>query len=236
MEADPGQIVEISLQGYDEAPFAISRLFEDEKRFAVSVKRMGHLTKMLHRCSEGDKVGVRGSYGNSFPLNEWEGKDIYVMGGGIGMAPLRPIIDYMLENRNQYGSLEIIFGARSPELFLYKEDIEDWKKDEEIELHMTIDQPADGWNGNVGFVPDLVDELKIESENTIGVICGPPIMINLTTQTLEELGWEKSDIYTTLERKMQCGIGKCGRCNIKEKMVCKDGPVFRIDQIPETAL
>ena len=236
MVALPGQFVEVSVQGFGEATFAVTRTSRDGSDFTISVKRMGHLTKMLHRAVPGDMVGVRGPYGNSFPVDAWKGKDIVVIGGGIGLAPLRPIIDHILQHREDYGKLEIIFGARTPEDILYKEDLRIWENDKSVLLHTTIDVPFEGWNGRVGVVPVVVKDLALKPDNRAAIVCGPPIMIKFTAAALRELKWPDNMIYTTLEMKMQCGIGQCGRCNIGEKFICKDGPVFSLDQIPEHAL
>ena len=236
MAARPGQFVEVSVQGFGEATFAVTRTAKDGSDFTISVKRMGHLTKMLHRAVPGDMVGVRGPYGNSFPVDAWKGKDIVIIGGGIGLAPLRPIIDHILQHRSDYGKLEIIFGARTPDDILYKEDLGIWENDKTIQLHTTIDVPFEGWNGRVGVVPVVVKDLALKPDNRVAIVCGPPIMIKFTAAALRELKWPDNSIYTTLEMKMQCGIGQCGRCNIGEKFICKDGPVFSLDQIPEHAL
>lgn len=236
MNVRPGQFIEVSVQGYGEATFAVTRTSKDRKEFTISVKRIGHLTKIMHRTAEGDIVGVRGPYGNSFPVDTWKGKNIVIIGGGIGMAPLRPVIDHILERRKEFGNLQIVFGARSPADILYKEDLKKWEQDKKIQLHTTIDVPFEGWNGRVGVVPVVVKDLAVKSDNKIAVVCGPPIMIKFTVAALKELGWPDDKIFTTLEMKMQCGIGQCGRCNIGEKFICKDGPVFSLDQIPTYAL
>jgi sulfhydrogenase subunit gamma (sulfur reductase) len=236
MDSLPGQFVEVSVQGVGESTFAISRLAEDRERFWVSVKRMGHVTKMLHRATEGEVVGVRGPYGKPFPVEEWKGKGIVVIGGGIGLAPLRPVVDYALQHRSDFKGLEVVFGARSPQDMLFKTDLEGWQKDDWVRLHTTIDFPAEGWDGTVGFVPAVVKDLALRPDNRVAIICGPPIMIKLTVEALKGLGWSEDRMYTTLEMKMQCGIGQCGRCNIGEKFVCKDGPVFRLDELPAYAL
>lgn len=236
LDSRPGQFVEVSVQGYGEATFAVSRLAPDHKRFAVSVKRMGHLTKMLHRASEGEVVGVRGPYGRPFPVEDWKGRHVYIIGGGIGLAPLRPVVDYVLGHKADYPGLEILFGARTPADMLFKDDLAAWKGDSFVKLHTTIDFPAEGWNSRVGFVPVVAKDLGLKPDNRIAVVCGPPIMIKLTAVALKELGWPETSIYTTLEAKMQCGIGQCGRCNIGPRLVCKDGPVFSLDQIPASAL
>ncbi len=232
----PGQFVEVSVQGYGEATFAVTRTAKDKKDFTISVKRMGHLTKMLHRAAPGDVIGVRGPYGNGFPVDAWRGLDIVVIGGGIGLAPLRPVIDHILQHRKDYGKLEVVFGARTPHDILYKEDLSAWEKDKSITLHTTIDVPFEGWNGRVGLLPVVVKDLALKPDNRIAVVCGPPIMIKFTAAALRELKWPNESVFTTLEMKMQCGIGQCGRCNIGDKFVCKDGPVFSLAQIPEHAL
>lgn len=233
ISALPGQFVEISIQGSGEATFAISRSLKENANFIISVKRVGHLTKMLHRAVCGDIIGVRGPYGNSFPVEDWYGKYVYIIGGGIGLAPLRPVIDYVLSKRNKYAGIKVIFGARTPDDILYKEDLEKWNHDRRIIMETTIDIPHEGWNGRVGLIPAVVKDLAIKPEDSIAVVCGPLIMIKYTVNALKELKWSFEQIYTTLEMKMQCGIGQCGRCNIGEKFICKDGPVFRFDQIPE---
>jgi len=236
MESLPGQFVEVSVQGYGESTFAISRLEPGGRRFHVSVKRMGHLTKMLHRSAEGETVGVRGPYGKPFPVEEWQGKGVVVIGGGIGLAPLRPVVDHVLEQRDGFAGLEVVFGARTPQDMLFKEDMEKWTGDDWVKLHTTIDFAAEGWDGLVGFVPVVAKDLGLKPDNRVAILCGPPIMIKLTAAALKELGWPQDRLYTTLEAKMQCGIGQCGRCNIGDKYICKDGPVFRLDELPSYAL
>lgn len=231
IEFRSGQFVEISVQGIGESTFTISRLSKERKEFTVSVKRIGHLTRMLHRLSEGEIVGMRGPYGNCFPLDEWRGKNLVIIGGGIGLAPLRPVIDSVLDQRGEYGHVEIVFGARSPEDILFKDDLSLWEKDTSIALYTTIDIPHEGWQGRVGFIPDVVKDLSMRPNNNVAVLCGPPIMIRLTVDALRSLGWPDERIYTTLEMKMQCGIGQCGRCNIGGMLICKDGPVFRLDRL-----
>lgn len=236
MRAVPGQFVEVSVQGIGEATFAVSRLIEEKKQFVVSVKRLGHLTKMLHRSAEGNLVGVRGPYGNSFPVDRWKNKSIVIIGGGIGLAPLRPVIDHIRAHRKDYGHLEIVFGARSPQDILFKEDLELWGKEKDMTLYTTIDIPHEGWEGRVGLIPAVVRDVNIKPDDRIAVICGPPVMIRFTVAAMKDLGWPEKNMYTTLEMKMQCGIGQCGRCNIGEKFICQDGPVFRLDEIPPYAL
>lgn len=232
IQSFPGQFVEVTVQGIGESTFAVSRQNADNKEFIVSVKRMGHLTKMLHRLTSGEFIGIRGPYGNKFPIEEWQGKKVFIIGGGIGLAPLRPVIDAILAERNKFRDLEIVFGARSPQDILFKEDLKKWQEDPTIKLHTTIDIPYEGWSGRVGFIPSLVKELAFKPDNAVAVICGPPIMIRLTVEALKDLNWSDNSIFTTLEMKMQCGIGQCGRCNIGGKLICKEGPVFKLNEIP----
>jgi sulfhydrogenase subunit gamma (sulfur reductase) len=236
LDASPGQFVELSVQGYGEATFAISRLPDEDGAFQVSVKKIGHLTRIIHRLAEGETVGIRGPYGKPFPVDTWKGKDLVIIGGGIGLAPLRPVIDAILAKRTEYGKLEVVFGARSPQDILYKDDLGQWEKDTSVTLHTTIDIPFEGWDGRVGFIPTVVKDLGLKQDGRIAVVCGPPIMIKLTADALRDLGWQDDRIYTTLEMKMQCGIGQCGRCNIDGRLICKDGPVFSLDQVPGYAL
>lgn len=228
----PGQFVEVSLRGSGESTFAVSRMHQKNGLFEVSVKRSGSHTRRLHKTTSGETIGCRGPYGNHFPVEDWMGHDLLFIGGGIGLAPLRPVIDRILVERESYGKVDIVFGARSPQDILYKKDMDQWKADESIDLYCTIDRKADGWDGRVGFVPDLVKELAIPPGKKIAVICGPMVMIRYTVTALCELGWQNTAIFTTLEMKMQCGIGLCGRCNMGSILICKDGPVFRMDRIP----
>jgi sulfhydrogenase subunit gamma (sulfur reductase) len=236
LPALPGQFVEVSVPGVGESTFAVSRLSPDQKQFQVSIKRMGHVTKTLHRLGEGETVGARGPYGKPFPVADWKGRDILIIGGGIGLAPLRPVVDYILAHRGEYGKLEIVFGARTPGDMIYTEDMAAWRKDQSIALTRSIDKACVGWDDCVGLLPNVVRDHGFKPDNRIAVVCGPPIMIKFTMAALRELGWPDDRVYTTLEMKMQCGIGQCGRCNIGGKLVCKDGPVFRLDEIPGWAL
>ena len=232
----PGQFVEVSLPGVGESTFAVSRLEDGGRRFHVSVKRMGHVTKALHRSAAGETIFVRGPYGKPFPVAAWKGKDILVIGGGIGLAPLRPVVDHILANRADYGKLDILFGARTPGDMIFQADLAAWGRDPGIKLVKTIDVECVDWDGCVGLLPNVVKQQAYRPDGSIAVVCGPPVMIRFTLAALRELGWPDELVYTTLEMKMQCGIGQCGRCNIGGKYVCKDGPVFRLDQIPSVAL
>jgi sulfhydrogenase subunit gamma (sulfur reductase) len=232
----PGQFVEVSMPGIGESTFAVSRLEQGGRCFHVSVKRMGHVTKALHRSAAGETIFVRGPYGKPFPVAEWRGKDVLIIGGGIGLAPLRPVVDHILAHRGDYAKLDILFGARTPGDMIFRTDLAAWGKDPGIKLVKTIDVECVDWDGCVGLLPNVVKQQAYKSDGRIAVVCGPPIMIRFTMAALRELGWPEDRVYTTLEMKMQCGIGQCGRCNIGGKYVCKDGPVFRVDQIQASSM
>ena len=195
-----------------------------------------YLTEYLHSLQVGDEITVRGPYGNHFPVEtELKGKDLLFIAGGIGLAPLRSVINYVIDNRADYGKVDILYGSRSADdLVQLKEIQEVWMKTEGVNVYLTIDREQEGWDGHVGFVPSYLKEIGFEADaNRIALLCGPPIMIKFVLAGLQEMGFKKEQVYTTLELRMKCGVGKCGRCNIGSKYVCKDGPVFRFDQIDE---
>lgn len=182
----------------------------------------------------GDQVTVRGPYGNSFPVEtDLKGKNLLFIAGGIGLAPLRSVINYVLDKRENYGSVDILYGSRSMQDLVGLDEIQEvWEKTDGVDVHLTIDRAQPEWDGHVGFVPSYLKELEFSTDKTV-LVCGPPIMIKFVLAALMEMGFEKTQVFTTLELRMKCGIGKCGRCNIGSKYVCKDGPVFRCDQIDE---
>ena len=233
-EHKPGQCAMISVPGYGESMISITSSPTNEKFMEFSVKKCGNQTSALHDLQPGDEILVRGPYGRPFPVDtELKGKNLLFIAGGIGLAPLRSVINYARDKKEQFGSLQVIYGSRSmDDLVEYKEIIEEWEQDPNVEVNLTIDRPQEGWNGHVGFIPSFVTELQPDVSKTV-LICGPPIMIKFTLQALKELGFEETQVYTTMEMRMKCGIGKCGRCNIGDKFVCKDGPVFRFDELGE---
>jgi len=180
----------------------------------------------------GQQVTIRGPYGRQFPVGDvLRGQDLLFIAGGIGLAPVRSVINYVLDKRDGYGKVDILYGARSMDDLVFRDEIENrWKQQPDTDVHMTIDRPQEGWSGNVGFVPAYLKDLNFSSDKTV-VVCGPPILIKLALEELQKLGFKKEQVYTTLELRMKCGIGKCGRCNIGSKFVCKDGPVFRADEV-----
>ena len=230
----PGQCAMLSIPGVGEAMFSITSSPTNTEYMEFSIKKCGCLTKWMHMIEPGQNVTIRGPYGNSFPVEgDLLGKDLLFIAGGIGLAPLRSVINYVRANRKNYGSVQIIYGSRSKEdLVDYNEIIEEWMNDDGIEVNLTVDREQEGWDGHVGFVPNYVKEISPDLSKTV-LMCGPPIMIKFTLAGLKELGFKDTQIYTTMELRMKCGVGKCGRCNIGNKYVCKDGPVFRFDELGE---
>ena len=230
----PGQCAMVCVPGVGEAMFSITSSPTNKEFQEFSIKRCGVLTEHLHSMSVGDEIMVRGPYGNNFPVDtELKGKNLLFIAGGIALAPLRSVINYCFAHREDYGHIDILYGSRSADdLVQLKEIQEYWMNVPDVNVYLTIDRPQEGWDGNVGFVPTYLKELNFDT-NRVAVLCGPPIMIKFCLQGLTEMGFKHDQVYTTLELRMKCGIGKCGRCNIGTKYVCKDGPVFRFDEIDE---
>ena len=230
----PGQCAMVSIPGVGEAMFSITSSPTNKEFLEFSIKKCGCLTTWLHAMEVGQEVTVRGPYGNPFPVEtEFKGKDMLFIAGGIGLAPLRSVINYIRDNRANYGKVDIVYGSRSmDDLVDFNEIKTEWMNEPDFNVHLTIDRPQPEWDGHVGFVPAFVEELGFDTNKT-AVLCGPPIMIKFTLASLIKLGFDKTQVYTTLELRMKCGVGKCGRCNVGDKYVCKDGPVFRCDQLDE---
>jgi NAD(P)H-flavin reductase len=224
----PGQFAEISLFGTGECPIGIASSPTENGHLLFSVKRTGAVTGELHASAPGRRMGVRGPLGHSFPWKRMEGKNVLIVSGGFAFTTLRSAIVYMLDpaNRQRFGKITAVYGAREPGELLYKKSIAEWAARPDIEFISTIDRQKDGWEGRVGLVPNVVKELAPSAENALALVCGPPIMIRFTIPVLLELGFAKEDIILSLENRMKCGIGKCGRCNVGPVYVCKDGPVF----------
>ena len=233
-EHKPGQCAMLSIPGVGEAMFSITSSPTNEEYIEFSIKKCGCLTDWLHQLDVGQQITIRGPYGNGFPVDTaFLGKDLLFIAGGIGLAPLRSVINYVRHYRDRYGSVDIVYGSRSADdLVDYKEIIDEWMNEDGFNVYLTIDREQQGWDGHVGFVPNYVKELNFDTSKTV-VLCGPPIMIKFTLAGLQEQGFSKTQVFTTMELRMKCGIGKCGRCNIGSKYVCKDGPVFRCDELDE---
>ena len=230
----PGQCAFLSMPGVGEALFSITSSPTEEGFLEFSIKKCGCVTTWLHQMEVGQQITIRGPYGNGFPVDtDFKGKDLLFIAGGIALAPLRSVINYCLDNREDYGEIDILYGSRSADDLVQRKEIEEvWSKIPGVNVHLTIDREQEGWDGHVGFVPNYLKELAFDTNRT-AILCGPPIMIKFCLQGLKEMGFAMEQVYTTLELRMKCGVGKCGRCNIGTKYVCKDGPVFRFDQVDE---
>ena len=230
---EPGQVGQLSLFGAGESTFVINSPPTRMEYLQFSVMKAGEVSSALHDLAEGDQVGVRAPLGNWFPYEQMKGKKILFIGGGIGLAPLRTLILFMLDNRTDYGDITIIYGARTPNDLCYKDELKEWEARTDVNMILTVDNEFPGWDKRVGLVPNVLKEIAPSPENTVAITCGPPIMIKFTLQALSELKFNDEQIITTLEKRMKCGIGICGRCNIGSIYVCKDGPVFSLTQLKE---
>ncbi len=229
----PGQFAELSIFGKGESPIGIASSPTDKGYVEFTVQKAGVVTSELHSLEEGALIGVRGPLGNSWPLDYLKGKNLVLVGGGFAFTTIRSLIRYALdeENRSRFEKITVVYGAREPGLLLYKEELALWEKRDDIEMYVTVDKGDADWKGREGFVPAVCKEVAPSSENAVALICGPPIMIRFTLPEFFNLGFSKENIYTSLEMRMKCGIGKCGRCNVGNKYVCKDGPVFSLAEL-----
>lgn len=230
---EPGQVGQLSTFGTGESTFVINSPPTRMDYLQFSVMRAGEVTSKMHTLKVGDQVGVRAPLGNYFPYEDMKGKDILFVGGGIGMAPLRTLLLFMLDNREDYGKMTLLYGARSPFDMAYSYELQDWLDRDDLETHLTIDAEHERWEHSVGLIPNVLLDIAPSPENCVAITCGPPIMIKFTLQALKKLGFQDDQIVTTLEKRMKCGVGLCGRCNIGTSYVCMDGPVFTYAQLKE---
>ena len=232
-----GQFAELSVAGKGEAPIGIASSPTEKGYLMFTINKVGLVTTTLHCMKPGDIIGIRGPLGNSYPWDILKGKNIVIIGGGFAFTTLRSSIIYMLDsvNRPNFKDIHIIYGARSPGMLLYKDELVAWETRDDINMHITVDSTEDpNWKYNVGFVPTITEQkAPAGNEDTYAIICGPPIMIKFTQPVLDKLGYAHDHIIMSLEMRMKCGIGICGRCNIGKKFVCKDGPIFTLAQLNE---
>lgn len=230
-----GQFAEYSVFGEGESTFCIASPHTRNGYVECTFRQVGKVTTALSGLEEGAIVGFRGPYGNTFPIEEWKGKNLVFIAGGIALPPMRSVIWSCLDNREDYGDITIFYGARTVADLVYKHELSEWADRQDVLLYTTVDPGGDTpeWKGKVGFVPSIVEEAAPSASDTLAVVCGPPIMIKNTFPVLRKLGFADEHIYTTLENRMKCGFGKCGRCNVGKTYVCKDGPVFTAAQLAE---
>jgi sulfite reductase subunit B len=229
----PGQFVEVSIFGFGEAPISICSSPTKTASFDLTVRNVGRLTDRMHLLPEGSQIGIRGPFGNGFNVDDFVKKDMLFVCGGIGLAPLKSLIDYTLAKRNEFGRIIILYGTKSPAEILFKKDIETWSSRKDIEFHMTVDRPDESWSGNVGVITTLIPPLMLDTENTITSVVGPPVMYKYVIMALKGKRIPDENIYLSLERRMKCGVGKCGHCQINNSYVCQDGPVYHFPRVKQ---
>ena len=228
----PGQFAEISIPGFGEAPISISSSPSRGDAFEMVVRKAGNVTGALHRLSAGDRVGVRGPFGTHFPVDAaLKGRDVLFICGGIGLVPVRSAISYVLDNRDDYGKVTVLFGAKSPAERLFLDELSDWQGRDDVEFLETVDRADDNWTGNEGVITTLLPKIDVDPDKATAVICGPPVMYKFVIWDLARLGVTGQNIYVSLERRMKCGVGKCGHCQVNGIYVCQDGPVFKLADI-----
>jgi NAD(P)H-flavin reductase len=226
-----GQFAELTIPGIGEAPFAMSSSCSKPEVLEFTIQNVGYMTNQLHKMNVGDEVGIRGPYGNGFPLEEYYGKEVLLLIGGVGFPPARTLLYSLLNEKDKFKRIIMCYGARTPEDMVYKYQIEDFKK--QIDLHLTVDKADAGWKETEGVVTVLLYKVDVDLDNYASVVIGPPIMMKFGTLKLLEVGFKPKDIYLSMERKMYCGIGQCRHCMIDHYFICKDGPVFTYDQLKD---
>ena len=223
----PGQFVELSVIGIGEAPISVSSAPREDSSFELAIRKVGNLTSAVHSLKVGDRVGIRGPFGTHFPVEETKGKDLLFVAGGIGLVPLRSFIQFVLEHRNEYGHVTILFGARNPSERLFLNELDQWKRREDIKYLDTVDRPDPNWKGHIGVITTLFPKIDIDPAKTYCIVVGPPVMYRFVILEAKAKGIRDRQIFLSLERRMKCGLGKCGHCQINHLYVCQDGPVFR---------
>lgn len=233
-----GQFAMLSVQGVGEIPIGIASSPTEKPVVKFTVFKTGKVTSYLHNMKAGDFMGIRGPMGNGFPMADLEGKNILIIGGGFAFTTLRSTVEMMIqpENREKFSTIDVIYGARTPGMLLYRDELEIWEKRSDINVHITVDGTDDpDWPYHTGFVPTVTEQCAPKADgNTLAIVCGPPVMIKFTRPVLQNLGYTEEDILMSLENRMKCGIGMCGRCNIGKELVCHDGPVFTLAQLNQT--
>ncbi|MBN1146323.1 MAG: FAD/NAD(P)-binding protein [Anaerolineales bacterium] len=228
----PGQFVEVSVFGVGEAPISISSSpRRSDGAFELSIRKVGDLTGVLHSLQPGDTIGIRGPFGHGFPIERFRGKDILFAPVGLGLAPLRSLIHQVLEERSSFGRVTILYGAPNPSELLFADELQEWGERSDVDLHVTVDRAAENWKGNVGVITTLFPKIDVYAPNTVAITCGPPAMYRFVLMELLGLGIQEGNIWLNLERRMRCGVGKCGHCQINHIYTCQDGPCFSYAQI-----
>ncbi len=238
-EFEAGQFIQLTVPGVGEGPFTPSSSPYEREKIEVTIMQAGKVTSSLHNMREGDLVGIRGPYGNEYPMIKWKNKEVLIVGGGVGLAPLRSLFLSLIHNISDFKKVVFCYGAKTPQDIIYKEAILDrWQKEFEgnVSFRITVDRGDEEWQGKVGLVTttlDGIDEEISSISESVSVVCGPPVMMKFTTLKLLDVGYKPKDIYLSMEKNMSCGIGKCGHCQLGKFLVCRDGPVFTYDQLKD---
>lgn len=230
-----GQFMDVTIPGIGEAPFTPSSNHDSfREKLDFTIMNAGRVTKLLHGLKKGDIVGVRGPYGTAYPLEDFKSKEVYIVGGGVGLAPLRALLYALFNEMEEYKKIIVKYGAKTSKDIVYKREIESWKrKAKHVDVELTVDIGDEAWKGNVGLVTTILKESKLDMTSAVAIVCGPPIMMKFSTFKLIDLGFKESNIYLSMEKNMSCGIGKCGHCRIGPYYACKDGPVFTYDKLKD---
>ena len=228
---DPGQFVEVSIFGAGEAPISVASSPTKRGSFDLVVRSVGKVTAALHQLKNGDEIGIRGPFGKGFPVKMFEGNDVLIVAGGLGIVPLRSLINYILDNRREFGKVTVLLGCRNPQSVLFGDEIDAWSQRLDLSFSCTVDQGDEDWQGHVGVITSLIPGVTIQPEHTFAVAVGPPIMYKYVIKELLAKKIQESHIIVSLERHMKCGLGKCGHCQINNLYCCQDGPVFSYDRL-----
>ncbi len=228
-----GQFIELTVPGSGEAPFTPSSDPEVKERMEVTIMDVGRVTSRLHKMNTGETVGIRGPYGKGYPLDKFQGKDILIVGGGVGLAPLRSLIFSLFTQIEKYNKVALCYGARTPSDIVFKNSLSEWSKKKKVDIVTTVDVGDSTWKGNVGLVTTILKDLAVDLKKAVSVVCGPPIMMKFVTLKLLDSGFKPADIYLSMEKNMSCGLGKCGHCRLGKYYVCRDGPVFTYEDIKD---
>ncbi|MFC1559633.1 FAD/NAD(P)-binding protein [Candidatus Margulisiibacteriota bacterium] len=234
IEFKAGQFIELTVPGLGEAPFTPSSSPYVKDRMEVTIMKAGAVTSATHDLKKGDTVGLRGPFGKEYPIDQFKGKDILIVGGGVGLAPLRSLLLALFHNISDVNKINLRYGARTQKDIIYKEQVDKWAKHEKTEVHLTVDNGDKEWKGHVGLITTILNnKMGIDMNNNVAVVCGPPIMMKFSTLKLVDLGYAPENIYLSMERNMSCGIGKCNRCKVGKMYVCTDGPVLTWEQVKD---
>jgi len=228
---ETGQFIELTVPGLGEAPFTPSSSPAERDTIDVTIMKAGTVTEQLHSLSSGAVLGLRGPYGKGYPLDEFAGKDLLIVGGGVGLAPLRSLLFALFADQGRFPRIVLCYGAKTPADLVYKDGLKQWADRSGVELLVTVDEGDEQWHGNVGVVTTLLDKISVDTSSTPAVICGPPVMMKFTMFRLREIGFPNENIYLSMEKNMSCGLGKCGHCRLGGYYVCKEGPVFTYDKL-----